>query len=53
MRRAQRARVVSAQAGSDAAYRCYFCAPRVIIDADAAWLSLFPVSRNFADILRR
>ncbi len=26
---------------------------RVIIDADAPWLSLFPVSRNLADILRR
>ena len=32
--------------------RCYFRLPCVIIDLNAAWLSLFPLSRHLADLLR-
>ena len=35
-----------------APYHCYFCALRVIIAQDAARLSLFAVSRYFANLLR-
>src|SRR5437762_6649606 len=43
----------TSEAATKTPYHCYFRPERVIIRFDASRLSLLPVSRAFADVLRR